>query len=98
MYRLIRNPVFLFGIAPIYMFFLQNRLPVGQMLAGRQYWFRALATNAAIGAALAMIVWLEGLDVLLFVFLPTTLLAAITGMWFSPARPRMLAPDAVSSK
>ncbi|WP_245999340.1 fatty acid desaturase [Paracoccus methylarcula] len=82
MYRLVRNPVFLFGIAPVYLFFLQNRLPIGQMRAGRRYWLSALATNAAIGVVLALIVWLGGLEVLLFVFLPTTILAAITGVWF----------------
>lgn len=82
MYRLIRNPVFLFGIAPVYLFFLQNRLPVGQMRAGRRYWLSAMATNAAIAAVLVLIVWLGGLNVLLFVFLPTTILAAITGVWF----------------
>lgn len=81
-YRLVRNPFFLFGIVPFYMFFLQNRLPVGQMRAGWRYWFSALATNAAIAAALGAIGWLGGLDVLLFVFLPTALLGAVTGVWF----------------
>lgn len=82
MYRLVRNPVFLFGIAPIYLFFLQNRLPIGQMQAGRRYWISAMATNAAIGAVLGLILWLGGMNVLLFVFLPTTIMAAITGVWF----------------
>ena len=81
MYRLVRNPVFLFGIVPFYTFFLQNRLPVGLMRSGWRYWFSALATNVAIGAALAAIGWLGGWDVLLYVFLPTMLLAAMTGMW-----------------
>ncbi|SIS91489.1 fatty acid desaturase [Paracoccus saliphilus] len=82
MYRLVRNPVFLFGIAPIYLFFLQNRLPIGQMQTGRRYWISAMATNAAIGAVLGLILWLGGMNVLLFVFLPTTIMAAITGVWF----------------
>jgi omega-6 fatty acid desaturase (delta-12 desaturase) len=81
LYRLVRNPVFLFGIVPFYTFFLQHRLPVGLMRAGRRYWLSAMATNAAIGAALGAIAWLDGFDVLLFVFLPTMLLAAMTGMW-----------------
>ena len=81
MYRLVRNPIFLFGVVPFYMFFLQHRLPVGLMRSGWQYWFSAMATNVAIGAALGAIGWLGGWEVLLFVFLPTMLLAAITGMW-----------------
>ncbi|MFC6639282.1 fatty acid desaturase [Sulfitobacter sp. JBTF-M27] len=80
-YRLVRNPLFLFGVVPFYTFFLQNRLPVGLMRSGWRYWFSALATNVVIGAALATIGWLGGWDVLLFVFLPTMLLAASTGMW-----------------
>lgn len=81
LYRLVRNPVFLFGVVPFYTFFLQNRLPVGLMRSGWRYWLSAQATNAAIGGVLAMLLWLGGLQVLLFVFLPTTLLAASIGMW-----------------
>lgn len=82
LYRLVRNPVFLFGVVPFYTFFLQNRLPVHLMRSGWRYWLSAMATNAAIAAVLAMIVWLGGWEVLLFVFLPTMLLAAIAGTWF----------------
>ncbi|WP_242500660.1 fatty acid desaturase [Tropicimonas sp. IMCC6043] len=82
LYRLIRNPVFLFGVVPFYTFFLQNRLPVHLMRSGWRYWLSAMATNAAIVLFLSVIVWLGGWDVLLFVFLPTMLLAAIAGMWF----------------
>ena len=68
-------------ISRLYTFFLQNRLPVGLMRAGSRYWISAMGTNLAIGAGLAAIAWLGSFDVLLFVFLPTMLLAAITGMW-----------------
>ena len=81
-YRLIRPPVFLFGVVPFYTFFLQNRLPVHLMRSGWRYWLSAMGTNVAIGVTLAAIVWLGGWDVLLFVFLPTMLLAAMAGMWF----------------
>ena len=82
LYRLVRNPVFLFGVVPFYTFFLQNRVPFGIMRSGWRYWLSAMGTNAAIGMALTTIVWLGGWSVLLFVFLPTMLLAAISGMWF----------------
>lgn len=82
MYRLVRNPVFLFGVVPFYTFFLQNRLPVGLMRSGWRYWMSALATNVAISIVLAILVWFGGWQVLLFVFLPTMLLAAMAGMWF----------------
>ncbi|UWR47094.1 fatty acid desaturase (plasmid) [Phaeobacter inhibens] len=82
LYRLVRHPVFLFGVVPFYTFFLQNRLPVHLMRSGWRYWLSAMATNAVIGLALTVIVWLGGWEVLLFVFLPTMQLAAIAGMWF----------------
>ncbi|MCV3274156.1 fatty acid desaturase [Roseobacter sinensis] len=82
LYRLVRNPVFLFGVVPFYTFFLQNRLPVGLMRSGWHYWISALATNVAIAIVLATLVWFGGWHVLSFVFLPTMLLAAMAGMWF----------------
>ena len=82
LYRLIRNPVFLFGVVPFYTFFLQNRLPVHLMRSGWRYWLSAMGTNAATGSALTLIVWLGGWDVVLFVFLPTMFLGAVAGMWF----------------
>lgn len=81
LYRLCRNPVFLFGLAPFYTFFLQHRLPVGLMRAGWRYWISAMATNAAIAVALGLLLWLGGPEVIFLVFLPTMLLGASIGMW-----------------
>ncbi len=80
-YQILRHPLFLFGLAPIYIFFLQYRLPVGLMRAGRRYWLSALGTNAAIAAILFALFHFGGVEVLIFVFLPTTMLAASIGMW-----------------
>ncbi len=80
-YRLYRHPLFLFGIGPFYLFFVQNRLPVGLMSAGRRYWISAMGTNAAIAAILGAIVYFGGTDILLLVFLPTMLVAASVGVW-----------------
>ena len=80
-YRLVRNPVFLFGIVPFYTFFLQHRVPAGLMRSGWRYWFSAMGTNLAIAAVVALLAWLGGADVLLLIYLPTTLLAAMAGMW-----------------
>ncbi|WP_246043941.1 fatty acid desaturase [Ruegeria sediminis] len=80
-YRLIRNPIFLFCVVPIYTFFLQNRLPIGFMWSGWLYWVSAMGTNAAIAGLLAIVFWSGGLDVLLYVFLPTMIVAASIGFW-----------------
>ena len=82
LYRLVRHPLFLFGVVPFYSFFLQNRLPVGLMRSGGKYWLSAMATNVAIAALLAALLWFGGWRVVAFVFFPTMLLAAMTGMWF----------------
>jgi acyl-lipid omega-6 desaturase (Delta-12 desaturase) len=80
-YRIYRHPAALFGVGPFYLFFLRNRLPHGLMRAGTRYWVSAMGTNAAIAALLAGIGYLGGIDVLLFVFLPTMLVAASIGVW-----------------
>jgi acyl-lipid omega-6 desaturase (Delta-12 desaturase) len=80
-YRLYRHPLVLFGLGPFYIFFLQNRLPVGLMQAGPRYWISAMGTNASIAAALVTIGYFGGAPVLLLVFFPMTLLAASIGVW-----------------
>ena len=80
-YRVLRHPLFLFGIAPVFIFFIQYRLPTGLMRAGPKYWLSAFGTNAGIAAVLALLYWFGGVDVLIYVFLPTTMLAAMIGMW-----------------
>ncbi|SEW08881.1 omega-6 fatty acid desaturase (delta-12 desaturase) [Aliiroseovarius sediminilitoris] len=79
-YRIYRNPVFLFGFGPGYLFLLQNRLPLGLMNSAR-YWISAMGTNLAILAALVVIWYFGGFSALLLIFLPTTILAATAGMW-----------------
>lgn len=80
-YRAYRNPVTLFLIGPAYVFFLEQRLPVGYMKAGRKYWLSALGTNLGIAVALGLIVWFGGWKPLLFIFFPSTMLAAALGVW-----------------
>jgi len=81
LYRLVRNPLFLFGIVPFYSFFLQSRLPVGLMRAGWRYWASAMATNAAIAALAYGLYVAGGAQLLLIVVVPTILFSASIGMW-----------------
>ncbi|MCX8508095.1 MAG: fatty acid desaturase [Rhodobacteraceae bacterium] len=80
-YRIYRNPVVLFGLGPGYLFLLQNRLPFGLFRAGWKYWTSAMGTNLAIAAALGAILWFGGWQVLVLIFLPTSLLGASIGVW-----------------
>jgi len=80
-YRLYRHPLVMFGVGPVYLFLLQQRLPVGLMRAGWQPWLSAMATNAAIALVVGTLVWLIGIKAFLFVHLPIMVLAATVGVW-----------------
>ena len=80
-YRAYRHPLVMFGIGPAYLFFLQHRLPVGQMRGGWRPWASAMANNLGIGLAAAGLIWLVGLSTFVLVHLPIMLLAASLGVW-----------------
>jgi acyl-lipid omega-6 desaturase (Delta-12 desaturase) len=80
-YRLYRNPLVLFGLAPAYLFLLQQRLPVGLMRAGWRPWISTQATNAAITLIAAVLIWFIGVKAFFVVHLPIMLLAATFGVW-----------------
>lgn len=79
-YRMYRSPVVLFLIGPAFVFFLQYRLPLGFMNS-RKYWTSAMGTNVAIAAILGVILYFGGWAPILMIFLPTTFLAAVGGVW-----------------
>lgn len=81
MYRLYRHPFVLFVLGPTYLFILQNRLPVGLMRAGSQFWISALGTNLALAAILGLMIWLGGPAPVLLIFLPTSMVAGTIGVW-----------------
>jgi omega-6 fatty acid desaturase (delta-12 desaturase) len=80
-YRLYRHPLVLLGLAPAYLFILQNRLPIGFMRAGWRPWVSAMATNAAIALLVVLLMWAIGVVPFLLIHLPITLIAASIGVW-----------------
>ncbi len=80
-YRLYRHPAVMFGIGPAYLFIFQHRLPVGLMRNGWMPWISTMATNAAAGTIVAVLIWLIGVGPFLLVHLPIMLLAATMGVW-----------------
>jgi acyl-lipid omega-6 desaturase (Delta-12 desaturase) len=80
MYRLYRNPFVLFGLGPAYIFFIQNRVPVG-LMGGVKYWYSAMYTNLAIAVILAVMVYFGGWMTIVLIFAPTTLVGASIGLW-----------------
>jgi omega-6 fatty acid desaturase (delta-12 desaturase) len=80
-YRLYRHPVVLFGFGPTYVFLLRQRLPLGMLRGGWRPWLSTQATNVAIGAVAALLIWLIGAKAFFLVHLPILLLAATAGVW-----------------
>ena len=80
-YRLYRHPIFMFGLAPSYLFLLQHRLPVGLMLEGWLPWLSTMITNLSIAAIVVTMMWLVGVGPFLLVHVPIMLLATSMGVW-----------------
>ena len=80
-YRLYRHPLVMFGLGPIYMFFLQHRLPVGLMRDGWRPWLSTMLTNLGIAVIAAVLIFFLGLKAFLLVHLPIMVLAAAAGVW-----------------
>jgi omega-6 fatty acid desaturase (delta-12 desaturase) len=81
LYRAYRHPLIMFGLGPAYLFIVQHRLPVGLTCSGWQVWLSTMATNVAIAAVVATMIWLVGVVPFLLVHLPVMLLAASVGVW-----------------
>jgi omega-6 fatty acid desaturase (delta-12 desaturase) len=79
-YRLYRSPFVLFGLAPAYLFVLQNRIPYGFMTSW-SYWASAMGTNIMVALSVMGIYMLGGIWPLVLVFTPTILVAATAGVW-----------------
>ena len=80
-YRLYRHPLVLFGLGPVYLFMLSNRLPVGFMRAGWMPWLSTMGTNAAIVLLATAMISLVGAGTFLMVHLPIAVLAGAIGVW-----------------
>ena len=80
-YRMYRHPVTLFLIGPIYIFGLQNRLPLGAMRAGSKYWVSTMGTNLVGMAIATVLIYFMGLMPFLVIFLSTSFVASAIGVW-----------------
>ena len=80
-YRCYRSAPVMFVIGPAWLFLLQHRLPFNQMREGWRPWVSTMATNAAIVAVVAAMIWLVGWAPFVMVHLPIMLIAASMGVW-----------------
>jgi acyl-lipid omega-6 desaturase (Delta-12 desaturase) len=81
LYRLYRNPLVMFGIGPIYVFMLQQRLPVGKMRKELMPWASTMSTNAGIAALAILLIYLIGWKAFVLIQLPVIAVAGTIGVW-----------------
>lgn len=79
-YRLYRNPAFLFFVAPFFLFGILNRLPSKQFKA-KQYTLSRIITNLSILAIFLMVTFTVGFKYYLMIQIPVLYVAASGGVW-----------------
>ncbi len=79
-YRLYRHPAVMFGLGPTFVFFLQQRVPVGMMTNWRP-WVSTLGNTALIAAGVGVMIWLLGVAPVMLVNFTTMVIAATIGVW-----------------
>jgi omega-6 fatty acid desaturase (delta-12 desaturase) len=79
-YRLYRNPAVLFGLGPIYYFWIQQRVPMSPAKGWRQ-WHSTMLTNLGILVLAAGLIWVAGIGPFLMIHLPITIIASSIGVW-----------------
>lgn len=78
-YRLARNPIVLFVLAPLFLFLILERVP--KLTAPARERYSVYLTNLAIGAMAAGLIWIFGLKAFLIVQLTILLTAGSAGVW-----------------
>lgn len=78
-YRFYRHPLFLFGIAPILIFILQNRLSSKYMNIRERLYLHL--TNLALVAIIVLLIWAIGWKAYLMIQLPVIYISAVNGVW-----------------
>lgn len=79
-YRLYRNPIFLFFIAPFFLFAILNRLPA-KKFHSRKHRISRLITNLAILISFMIITFTLGFKYYLLTQIPALYIASVTGVW-----------------
>lgn len=78
-YRLVRNPIVMFGLGPIWAMILAPRF----VSRRERRWIRRSVwrTNLSLAAAIGLLCWLLGWESFLLVEMPSALLAGSIGVW-----------------
>jgi len=80
-YRLYRNPLVMFGLAPAFQFVIWHRLPRNLPLSWRREWASVFGSNLALLSGAMLMMHLVGPDRFLIIQIPISSMASATGMW-----------------
>jgi acyl-lipid omega-6 desaturase (Delta-12 desaturase) len=80
-YRLYRNPVVMFVLGPIYIFMIQQRLPIEAFRQGKPSWIGVLLTDLALLFAIGIGCWIFGFWSFFMIHFPIVFLGAAAGIW-----------------
>jgi acyl-lipid omega-6 desaturase (Delta-12 desaturase) len=80
-YRLYRHPLVMFGIGPIWLFFIKNRVPTGNPQRRWREWLSVIGTDAGVAVMLSTLLLTFGPTAVLLGWLPLMLMAAAIGVW-----------------
>jgi omega-6 fatty acid desaturase (delta-12 desaturase) len=80
-YRLYRNPLVLFVIAPLYYFVMEQRFTFGLPKTWKKERASVHYTNLGVLAITALLIWLVGWQAFLLVQLPIMLIGSSAGVW-----------------
>ncbi|KIL50023.1 fatty acid desaturase [Jeotgalibacillus soli] len=78
-YRLYRNPIVMFGLGPLYLFFISNRL--NRKDARRKERMSMYIINLSIVAIYALLIWAIGWQAFLIVHGPIMFVSGALGIW-----------------
>jgi omega-6 fatty acid desaturase (delta-12 desaturase) len=78
-YRIMRNPFFLFGVAPLALFLLTQRIPAASQ--GRRERASVLWTDFFLVVVIGLMCWLIGWKIFLMIQLPIIWITSTIGIW-----------------
>jgi omega-6 fatty acid desaturase (delta-12 desaturase) len=80
-YRLYRHPLVMFGLGPVWVFLIRNRIPAGNPRRDWHEWLSVVGTDATLALIFGILVLAFGPAAVLLGWLPVILLAATIGVW-----------------
>jgi omega-6 fatty acid desaturase (delta-12 desaturase) len=80
-YRIYRNPLFMFGLAPAILFLIMHKLPMGIPKEWKREQMSVYRTDIGVLVYMALMMWLMGWAQFLIIYLTVSVIASTVGIW-----------------